>query len=178
MDSAKKVSVTSRGACISRCGFYRYSLWREWSPGPKVMFIGLNPSKADAAIDDPTIRRCIGFASRWGYGGLLMANLFAWRSTDPRAMMAADDPIGPENNQAILDMHEQSALTVAAWGAHGAYRKRGDVVRALCARGLHYLRLTSGGQPGHPLYLPAAIDPLPWGEGASTESRSTAEVSA
>jgi hypothetical protein len=155
------------GAEISVCGRYRYTLWRRWATGPQVLFVGLNPSTADATLDDPTIRRCIGFAKAWGYGGLLMANLFAWRATDPRHMLAAADPVGPRNDQALLEVHGKAALTVAAWGAQGSFLGRELVVRSLLPH-LHVLRLTKGGHPGHPLYLPSSLRPVLWVDAAST----------
>jgi hypothetical protein len=150
-----------RGAYISACGRYRYSLWRQWAPGPRVMFVGLNPSTADATLDDPTIRRCIGFARAWGYCGLVMTNLFAWRSTDPRGMLAADDPVGADNDRVLLNAHAKAAVTIASWGAHGTHGGRHNAVRAMLPR-LHYLRLTKDGHPGHPLYLPASLRPVAW----------------
>ena len=150
-----------RGADISPCGRYRYTLWRKWGAGGTCNFIGLNPSTADATLDDPTIRRCIGFARAWGYGGLMMTNLFAWRATDPRNMLAADDPVGPDNDQTLRATWLNAAITVAAWGAHGTHQGRGAHVRAMLPA-LHYLRLTKDGHPGHPLYLPASLRPVQW----------------
>lgn len=150
-----------RGADISPCGRYRYTLWRKWGPGGTVQFVGLNPSTADATLDDPTIRRCIGFARAWGFGGLMMTNLFAWRATDPRDMKAAADPVGPDNNGTLSAAYLNASLTVAAWGAHGTYLGRDAVVRRMLPR-LHYLRLTKDGHPGHPLYLPASLRPVEW----------------
>lgn len=153
--------VMERGAYISACGHYRYSLWRQWAPGPQVMFIGLNPSIADAMLDDPTIRRCIGFARAWGYTGLMMTNLFAWRATEPRDMLAADDPVGPDNDRILQVSYSKAALTVAAWGAHGTHGDRHSAIRAMLPN-LHYLRMTKGGHPGHPLYLPSSLRPVEW----------------
>ena len=150
-----------RGATISQCGLYRYSLWRRWAPGPMCVFIGLNPSTADATLDDPTIRRCVGFAKSWGFGGLMMLNLFAYRATDPAGMKAALDPIGPENDEALHFAHSNTTTVIAAWGAHGTFKGRAQQVRAMLPR-LHYLRLTKDGYPGHPLYLPAHLKPLVW----------------
>ena len=149
------------GAHISACGRYRYSLWRQWAPGPQVMFVGLNPSTADATLDDPTIRRCIGFARAWGYGGLMMTNLFAWRATAPRTMMAASEPVGPDNDRVLQAAYAKATLTVAAWGAHGTHGGRNNAVRALMPH-MHYLRLTKEGHPGHPLYLPSGLLPMEW----------------
>lgn len=150
-----------RDATISECGRYRYALWRKWAPGETVMFVGLNPSTADATLDDPTIRRCIGFARAWGYGGLMMANLFAWRATDPRDIRHAADPVGPHNDVALGTAHRNAALTVAAWGINGTFGGRNNVVRAMLPR-LHCLRLTKDGHPSHPLYLPARLWPVEW----------------
>ncbi|MFT3819806.1 MAG: DUF1643 domain-containing protein [Rubrivivax sp.] len=150
-----------RGAYISECGRYRYSLWRQWGPGDQVMFVGLNPSTADATLDDPTVRRCIGFARAWGYGGLVLTNLFAWRATSPRDMMAADDPVGPDNDRVLRSAYAKAALTVATWGAFGSHGGRHDAVREMLPR-LHCLRLTKGGHPGHPLYLPGGLRPVEW----------------
>ena len=132
---------------------YRYELRRTWGPGPVVAFIGLNPSTADETVDDPTIRRCIGFAKRWGYGGLVMLNLFAFRATDPRDMRAADDPVGPDNDRHLIAATSESGLVVAAWGVHGAYRNRDREVAGLLAWNLMALGLTRDGHPRHPLYV-------------------------
>lgn len=154
----------SKGAVISDCGLYRYSLWREWAAGDSVAFIGLNPSTADATLDDPTIRRCIAFAKSWGFGRLVMVNLFAFRATDPKEMMRADDPVGPDNDAALLRECAQARVTVAAWGAGGTHLGRDRVVRRMLAP-MHYLRLTKQGHPGHPLYLPGSLTPQPWDKG-------------
>jgi hypothetical protein len=125
------------------------------------MFIGLNPSTADETQDDPTIRRCIGFARAWGFDGLCMANLFAYRATEPADMKNAVDPIGCENDSALSSWAHDAGVVVAAWGAHGTYKGRDQSVRLLVP-GLHYLRLTKDGHPGHPLYLPASLRPVAW----------------
>lgn len=146
---------------------HRYTLWREWigGAGGYVQFIGLNPSTADDAKDDPTIRRCIGFAKSWGFSGLCMTNLFAFRATQPADMKTAADPIGPENDRLILECAADAGIVIAAWGAHGTYLQRDVAVRKLVPK-LHYLRLTAAGQPGHPLYLPALLCPEPWSANA------------
>jgi hypothetical protein len=120
-----------RSAYISPCGAYRYSLSREWAPGPACTFIMLNPSTADADIDDPTIRRCIGFAKAWGFGGLAVVNLFAFRATSPKDMQSAAEPVGPANDAAIADGVGLSTIAVAAWGVHGTYRGRDLEVRRM-----------------------------------------------
>lgn len=150
-----------RSATLSPCRVYRYALWRRWGRGPYAMFIGLNPSTADETNDDPTIRRCIGFARAWGYGALCMANLFAFRATQPADMKKAVEPVGWENDHALQTLARGAGVVVAAWGAHGTYKGRDQSVRLLVPD-LHYLRLTKDGHPGHPLYLPANLKPQLW----------------
>lgn len=145
-----------RGARFSADYVYRYTLWRSWSGrGRWLVVIGLNPSTADAVKDDPTIRRCIGFAKRERLGGLFMLNLFALRATDPKVMLAHADPIGAENDQFIWEYAcNNHAVVVAAWGAHGNHRGRADAVRKMVP-GLKCFGLTRDGHPRHPLYLRA-----------------------
>src|SRR5262245_38555366 len=91
-----------RSAVFSPCRKYRYSLTRIWdAERPNVMFVGLNPSTADDQVDDPTVRRCIGFARKWRFGGMIIVNLFAYRSTDPNRLQEILDPVGPENDEHI-----------------------------------------------------------------------------
>ena len=145
------------GAEFSTDGVYRYSLWRRWAPGPRLGFIGLNPSTACSERDDPTIRKCIGFARRLGFGGIEVGNLFALRSRWPRALAVAAEPIGPENDSFLLAMAGRMAACVACWGNHGSLFDRDQVVVALMrSRGIQLmcLSLTAKGQPGHPLMLP------------------------
>jgi len=125
------------------------------------MFIGLNPSTADETTDDPTIRRCIGYARDWGYAGLSMLNLFAFRATSPEDMKAAEDPVGPDNDCALTDMAEFAEVIIAAWGAHGTHLGRDKKVRKIIPN-LHYLKMTKGGFPCHPLYLPKGLKPILW----------------
>jgi hypothetical protein len=158
---------TSSGATFGPDGTaspYRYRLWREWDPAlPRVAFIMLNPSTADASLDDPTIRRCIGFAKSWGFGSLEVANLFALRSPSPADLRRAADPVGPENDAALAEVSGRAQLLVAAWGVHGTFLQRdAEVRRLLAAVPLHSLRLTKSGHPAHPLYLPATLTPTPW----------------
>ena len=152
-------------AVISPCRRFRYTLTREWDDDkPSVTFIMLNPSTADADQDDPTIRRCIGFAKSWGYGSLTVVNLFAWRATDPRQLVTMDR-IGPDNDDWIRRMcaTHGTQLVVCAWGIHGALFDRGESVRGvLCFRDVHHLGLTKGGHPRHPLYLKGDTTPIPW----------------
>lgn len=156
-----------RDAVISPCGGYRYQLSRTWSQaGPSAVFVMLNPSTADATADDPTIRRCIGFARSWGCGGLVVVNLYAWRATDPAELRQAKDPIGPENDSHLAAVSayaaQQDAPLVAAWGAHAREER---IARAVALTGMHRLTalaLTKSGQPAHPLYLRAGLAPAPW----------------
>ena len=145
-----------RAAFFSADMVYRYVLTRRWGEGAMVLFILLNPSTADAIVDDPTVRRCIAFAKAWGYGGLYIVNLFAFRSTYPRDLRRVQDPIGAQNDHVLSSYAEFSDLHVAAWGVHGDLKGRDADVRALFSdQGyqLYHLGLTQGGQPRHPLYL-------------------------
>ena len=114
------------GAVFSDDMVYRYRLWRTWDPElPTCLFLMLNPSTADHEQNDPTIRRCLDFAKQWGYGQLLVGNLFALRSTNPQNLRHHPEPTGgPDNDDALLAMHEEANLTVAAWGVHGAHLRR------------------------------------------------------
>lgn len=151
-------------AALSSCRRYRYALWRTWDPvRPPALFVGLNPSTADETVDDPTIRRCVRFARDWGYGGLVMANLFAWRATDPCDLPDTDEAIGPENDAWLIRLRDRSGIVIAAWGANRAAARTGRVTDVLNLLGdVHALRLTAKGAPWHPLYVPAATRPTPW----------------
>lgn len=151
---------------FSPCRTWRYVLRRTWGEGPRVGFILLNPSTADETNDDPTIRRCIGYAKRWGAGGLVLGNIFALRSTDPAALYSAADPIGPDNDEALLRIAREvsGGRLVLGWGNHGALMARGRAVVAdLLAAGIKPLALsiTQSGAPGHPLYLRSDLEPFP-----------------
>jgi hypothetical protein len=148
-----------KGAYFSPDRVYRYMLYRDWASWSNMrtlVVIGLNPSTADENDDDPTIRRCIGFAKREGCGRLVMLNLFALRATDPRVMKAHRDPIGAENDAVIRhwtrDECDWSSIVVAAWGVHGVHMGRSVTVRLLTPQ-LYCLGVTQTGQPRHPLYL-------------------------
>lgn len=155
---------------FSDCRRYRYTWKLIWDRElPPVAFIGLNPSTADELRPDPTVRRCIGYAKAWGYGGLIMLNLFAFRATDPRDMKAQDDPVGPANDEMLInvvmfDVQDNGGIVVAAWGAHGTWKNRAAGVRAMFEEDgiLHYLKLTKDGHPGHPLYLKGDLKPTRW----------------
>jgi hypothetical protein len=149
---------------------YRYDLTRLWEapdsddPG-FVNFIMLNPSTADATKDDPTIRRCIAYARRWGYDGVVVTNLFALRATDPKALLRDPDPIGLENDAHLSHWAARAELVVCAWGSHAmAARRAAAVLDLLRSAGAtpHALKLTGSGMPGHPLYLKADASPFPF----------------
>lgn len=121
----------NRSAFLSECGVYRYELTRTWGDGDRLLWIMLNPSTADADLDDPTIRRVIGFSRGFGYSGAIVANLFALRSTDPKALRTHPDPVGPANNAMLAQLARRSPFAVCAWGAHGGLRGRDREVLAL-----------------------------------------------
>lgn len=144
------------GAIFSACGTWRYQLWRRWSNTPLFVVVGLNPSTADETHNDPTITRCIGFAKREGYGGLLMLNLFALRATSPQALKCFWDPIGPENDEVIGAVCQNLDRIVVAWGNQGGYWGRDRKVCNLIQTSTPHIQcfgLTQQGHPRHPLYL-------------------------
>jgi hypothetical protein len=141
------------GALFSPCRTYRYALWRTWDERlPAVLFVGLNPSTADETADDPTVRRCRGFARDWGYGGFVLCNLFAYRATDPRALLRAEEPVGPENDRWLRHYSEQAGLIVAAWGVRGGWRGRDREVLGMREE-WRCLGTGKAGFPRHPLYV-------------------------
>ncbi len=147
-------------AILSTCRKYRYALWRTWDESkPYVMFVGLNPSTADETTDDPTLKRCINYARAWGYGGVCMANLFAFRATDPLYMKASQDPVGIDNNKWLKKLAEDAGLVVAAWGNDGSFLSRSARVKELIPN-MHCLKLNKSGEPAHPLYQPARLQPV------------------
>jgi hypothetical protein len=148
-----------KDAAFSPCRRYRYALWRTWNKNkPGVLFIGLNPSTADETNDDPTLKRCISYAKAWGYGSVCIANLFAYRATKPKDLLARKRVIGKDNNHWLIKLASEADLVVAAWGNHGQYQHRASQVKAML-RPLHFLKLTQQDQPSHPLYLKADLTP-------------------
>lgn len=147
----------SRTAVFSECLKYRYSLTIVWDNSlPLCQFIGLNPSTADEMKDDPTIRRCKGFARSWGYGGIIMTNLFAYRATDPNEMKRQGDPIGGYNDPFLIESAVKSRGIICAWGNHGSFRLRSQNVRRLLTDfPLKCFRQTKANEPEHPLYMPS-----------------------
>jgi len=178
------IGAENSQAVISPCGRYRYWLRRvlKGQGGNPAVFVMLNPSTADADNDDPTIRRCKTFAAAWGYNELIVVNLFAQRTTEPRELFKADDPVGPDNHQWVLKAAEMAASTdddalflhnkvrpsgivICAWGAHGSFMDQGATVRSwieTAGAAPRHLGLTKEGHPRHPLYLPATLKPIRW----------------
>ena len=157
----KRGKFSKSGAVFSDCRKYRYALWRMWNEHkPIAMIIGLNPSTADQTRNDPTITRCINFASSWGYGGVCVTNLFGFRATAPTELKAHHDPIGKENDAWVHEMAKGAAITVAAWGNHGKFLNRSlDILPSLDQ--LHCIKMNKSGEPAHPLYLKAELKPVP-----------------
>lgn len=180
-------------AIISADGKYRYRLIREWRSGssaqwdmwteddgspvldgagaqlgqPKsCVFVMLNPSTADGDRDDPTIRRCVAYAKAWGYDRLEVVNMFAWRATDPRDMLALTgkgDPIGRDNRQHVMDACYDAGIVICAWGAHGGHIDHDETVLGWIEDSgatPHALQLTKAGFPSHPLYLKGDLKPF------------------
>lgn len=162
------------GALFSNDERYRYVLWRVWARRDDhenrrtLCVVGLNPSTADERVNDPTIERCMRRAEQYGYDALVMLNLFAFRATDPKAMKAADDPVGAWNDEVLdfaLGERKYIETFLVGWGAHGAFndsstrfvnKARGRL------RGLYCLGTTKGGEPAHPLYLSYDRQPTPY----------------
>jgi hypothetical protein len=154
-------------AVISACGNFRYLLTRQSGTGADVAtFVMLNPSTADAELDDPTIRRCVAFSRLWGCGKLQVVNLFAFRATNPRDMMNAEDPIGPENAAYVKQAVEGvGGPVVCAWGVHGGHPGQDlAMLRWLREAGVMPMALavTKDGHPRHPLYVPQDTPLMPF----------------
>lgn len=146
-------------ATISPCQKYRYELRRVWDESkPLVLFVCLNPSIADADIEDKTSRVCINYAKRWGYGGLLIGNLFAYRSTNQSALYKVSDPVGSENDGWLKKLQAEATLVVCAWSDTGAFKNRDEEVLAFL-EAPHCLVKLKSGRPGHPLYKRADLKP-------------------
>jgi hypothetical protein len=158
--------MTPAGAVFSRCRRWRYLLWRRWDESrPVANFLMLNPSTADEHKLDPSCTRARNYAGRWGFGAVVITNIFAWRATDPEEMKSVQNPVGRGNDAAIVKAAREAKLVVCAWGNHGAHLDRSDAVLALLHRTgirLHALRVNGAGHPAHPLYLPASLTPTPW----------------
>ena len=167
---ARRVSGT---ASFSRCRTFRYTLTRDLGGARPLVVIGLNPSTADARQDDPTVRREIAFALRWGFGRLVKLNAYSYRATDPRVMQAAakrgDDIVGPRNDAAITraltDARASDGLVLVAWGRHARPERVSRLVELLAGTEARCLRTNLDGSPVHPLYQRATTRPKPWPRG-------------
>lgn len=158
----------SSGAVISECGVYRYRLWRVWDDcRPVMVWVMLNPSTADATADDPTIRRCIGFAKREGFGSIDVLNVFALRATDPDALLTHPDPFGPDNEEWLLGCRRRHMMSqlVLGFGAIHSPKLRRHYDRAWCCltgNDPQCFGVTKAGWPRHPLYLPGNAPLSAW----------------
>lgn len=151
------------GAVLSKDGRYRYSLTRIWDPEkPRVCFVMLNPSSADAEQNDPTIKRCIRFAESWGYGAIEVVNLYAFRTHLPELLAAEPEPCGPDNDAYILKAVQNAQMIIAAWGVHGHEGPLRRAVGSLINREVYCLGTTKNGAPRHPLYVHSSALVLPF----------------
>jgi len=149
---------------FSPCRAYRYTLTRIWgftAPQRLVNFIMLNPSTADEISNDPTVERCERRVRQWGYEGLIVTNIFALRATDPTVMLCHPEPIGPDNDAAIVRASLAAHMIICAWGNDGRHLNRAErVMKLLAGRELHYLKINEAtGYPAHPLYLSYSLQP-------------------
>ncbi len=156
----------TRSAEISPCGKYRYTLWRSWAPiahdSKTLTWVMLNPSTADAEMDDNTIKRCVHYSRREGFQHLVVVNLYAFRSTNPDVLwtMGAEDARGPENRDRVIDAITQTEATVVAWGNPGGPQAPPYI--ANLGVGLMCLGTNKDGSPRHPLYLPKSTPMVRW----------------
>ena len=156
------VLLPLQGATFDQDRRHRYVLWRIWDRDlPMVMVIGLNPSTANEDTDDPTVRRCRGFARDWGYGGLWMCNLFSFCTANPKELFGNTDPLARENSLVLKVVRRKVNVAVVAWGNQGAkvmqWRQWPERVVEMLAP-VHCLGVTGEGQPKHPLYLPKTAE--------------------
>ena len=170
-DEGDLAGTVHRGAVFSPAGSdgrseHRYALWRIFDPAlPLLIAVLLNPSTADEIDDDATVMRMTVRATRLGYGGVVIINLFSWRDVSPAAMKKVPQPIGPACDDVIDLAVAEAGLVLCGWGSHGNHMARSDAVGSrLVERGiaLTCLRKTAGGQPEHPLYLPYVLEPVAW----------------
>jgi hypothetical protein len=178
-DHVAKHLSWGRGALLSQCQRYRYLLWRRWGeaaerPARWATFIMLNPSTADGLVDDPTLRRCVGFARQLTYDGVMLVNLFAWRATSPADMALAatqgSDVVGRDRDPWVRFATERSELIVAGWGAFGPARVASSkmLLRTMNleedtpTRAWRCLGTNADGSPKHPLYLSGRTAVRPW----------------
>jgi hypothetical protein len=159
-------SRIERTALFDATGRYRYSLGRQWqAQGPEIAFVMLNPSRANAECDDPTLRACIQFAQRWAYGSLVVVNLFGYCTAHPAELRTVSDPVGPENDRYLMAAVGRSHRVVLAWGNDGGFGGRDrTILHKLKAHSskLTCLQLNRSGQPRHPLYIRRDLPLIPY----------------
>ena len=147
-------------AIFSEDKIHRYVLIREWDPNkPPIMMVSLNPSTADEKINDSTIRRCIGFAKRWGFGKLFVTNLFSFRATFPKDLFDCGYPIGDKNDYWIKKLSKSVNMVVLAYGNHGKFRNRHDEILKMI-KNPYCIKISKTGMPMHPLYLEYTKEPV------------------
>lgn len=166
--SIKPTLLTHSSASISADGHFRYCLRRRWKTlGPNLCFLMLNPSKADAHQDDPTVRRCMAIARRMDYAGIVIVNLFAFRSTDPNVLQDNSLYIGQMNMYHIQEAVDYVDKVICSWGVHpianNQARRVGTILdKAGMSDKLYCLRMTSNGYPMHPLFADSSLIPIPF----------------
>lgn len=154
---------SGNGAIFDPTQTYRYALWRSWDALPRIGFVLLNPNRADAEHNDPTIRRCVGFAKRWGFGGLEVVNLFAYRAKTPQLLRQATQPIGQDNDRYLRTLSNRVDVIVLAWGNWGGLGQRDRAVLPFFqTQKVYSFGLTKLGHPKHPLYLRGDSDRVLW----------------
>jgi hypothetical protein len=164
---ADSASSAQAGAVLSECGQFRYRLWRRWDQTlPILGYVMLNPSTADATEDDQTIRKCVGFARRLGYGSIEVVNLFAYRAREPADLKAAGYPVGEYNDQYIASVAaDTGGRVICAWGSNvKGLGRPGEVLNNLRRLGATpmALHMNAGGIPAHPVLLPYSCIPKPF----------------
>jgi hypothetical protein len=164
-----KPGVTGSAVFGGKADEYRYRLNRSWDSGkPLALFVLMNPSTADPSCDDPTVAKCCRFAKAWGYGGIVVANTFAYRCTDQSGLIKIEDPVGPENDKHIIELATTAAIVIFAYGKpkHKKLQSRGPALARLILEKTnvkpHVLSLGKDGVPKHPLYLKETLKPVEW----------------
>ncbi|MGB3669259.1 MAG: DUF1643 domain-containing protein [Phormidesmis sp.] len=161
VSTLRPVQSIERTAVFDSTGHYRYRLGRRWQPsGIEIAFVMLNPSRADAACDDPTLRACIQFAQRWNCAALSVVNLFGYRTPHPSELKQAQDPVGPENDAYVLQAVSEAEKVVLAWGNEGKLWARDRAMLNQLTPHQHKLyciQRNRSGQPRHPLYIPRTL---------------------
>lgn len=169
----RQLSIGSRrpdSARFSECGTYRYELTREFGGARTLVSIGLNPSKADAERNDPTLRKDIGFAQRWGMGRVVKGNAYAYKATDPKDMLAAQragvDVVGPDNDRTLIALarlaRDSGGIVVVSWGANIDPIRQHDLAMLLSDAELWCFGTNLDGSPVHELYIPYTRELVRW----------------